>query len=1004
MADGIRRRDFFKALAAGGATTAAVAACADKPEKLIPYLLPPDNVEFVPGMPMEYATTCMECPANCGMVVRTREARAIKAEGNPDHPISQGALCVRGQASLQTHYNPARLAEALQRKGDALQPVAWDAAEQAFADAIRALADRRQIVYLTGNAAGTRGGFLDRWLSAVGASPKLVLDPLAHHNIKAANQLTFRRAEVPQYRMDAATLLVNFGAEFLEVWQNPVENNRLYTAMHAYDDATKRKGRFVHVGPHLSLTGSNADKWVKVNPGSEVVLVLAMAREVLARTRGRSVGTDRERLAAYLEPYTLERAATDTGAEAAALHTLAEDFAKADPGLALAGGNAAATTEGTQLQVAVNLLNYAAGNVGRTVLFGASRQIDLSSSHADVLAAVKRMQAGEVKLLIVDGANPLYHLPPSAQVAGALEKVPMIVSLSSAMDETTARAHLVLPGQSAFERWGDAFPQRGVYSLQQPVMASIYPVKAAEDTLLAVAAKLGVNAFGESKTYRDVLRASWQQVQREVGAAGDFEEFWRTSLQKGGAFRTVSFSSSVRLNPEALSGSPGVAKLAGEGMALIPTVSLRHRDGRGASNPWLQEIADPISQVVWDSWADINPATAKKMGIAHGELIKVTSPQGELELAAYLHYGIHEDAIAIPIGQGHTHSGRNADQVGVNVLALLPSAVDRQSGEFAYLTTRVQVKGSGRQAYLVQTDGSPRQLGREVIQTQTLAEAVAGKAPELREEVLTEGVLRHPWVDFYPLREEQTAGYHHPYRWGMTVDVDRCTGCTACVAACYAENNLAVVGKERMGLGREMAWITVQRFLEGRGDDYKTLVQPMMCQHCGNAGCEPVCPVYATYHNPEGLNAQIYNRCVGTRYCSNNCPYKVRRFNWFNYEWESPLHLQLNPDVTVRSKGVMEKCTFCVQRINRARQAANAQGRNIGEGEVTPACVQTCPTKALTFGNLSDPNSAVARKSMRERKELEQRVRQYEVFPELKQHPAITYLRKVTFEPTHQEA
>jgi molybdopterin-containing oxidoreductase family iron-sulfur binding subunit len=1000
MADGIRRRDFFKALAAGGATTAAIAACADPPEKLIPYLLPPDNVEFVPGMPLEYATTCMECAAHCGMVVKTREARAIKAEGNPDHPISQGALCVRGQASLQTHYNPARLASSRQRQGDAWKDMEWEAAEAALADAIKGVTDKSQIVYMTGNAAGSRGGFLERWLGAVGASPKVVLEPLAHHNIKSANQLTFFRPEVPQYRIEQATLLVNFGAEFLETWMNPVENNRLFAGMHAYDDATKRKGRFVHVGPHVSLTGANADEWVKVKPGSETVLALALAREVLARTRGRSVGADKERLTAYLEPYTLERAATDCGVEAQALRGLAEEVSKADPGLALAGGNAVATTEGTQLQVAVNLLNYVAGNVGRTVLFGASRQIDLSTPYAEVEAAIKRMLAGEVKLLIVDGANPLYHLPPAAQVAGALDKVPMIVSLSSAMDETTARAHLILPGQTFLERWGDAFPQRGVYSVQQPVMVSIYPVKAAEDTLLSVAGKLGITAFSATPTYRDVLRQAWQQVQRDVGASGEFEDFWRASLQKGGAFRTVSFSSSVRLNPDVLRVKPGVVQLAGEGMALIPTISLRHRDGRGASNPWLQEISDPISQVVWDSWADINPVTAKKLGIAHGETMRVKSPQGELEVAAYLHYGIHEDAIAIPIGQGHTQSGRNADQVGVNVLTLLPAAADRQSGEFAYLTTRVQVQGTGKQAYLVQTDGSPRQMGRGIIQAQTLEEAIAGKAPQGEHG----GEHERKHMDFYPPREDQSPGYHNTYRWGMTVDTDRCTGCSACVAACYAENNLAVVGKERMGLGREMAWITVQRFMEGEGDDYKTLLQPMMCQQCGNAGCEPVCPVYATYHNPEGLNAQIYNRCVGTRYCSNNCAYKVRRFNWFNYEWEAPLHLQLNPDVTVRSKGVMEKCTFCVQRINRARQTANAEGRNLRDGEVTPACVQTCPTKALTFGNLADSNSEVSKKALRQRNQREQRVRQYEVFPELKQEPAITYLRKVTFEPIHQEA
>ena len=998
MDKGIRRRDFFKVIGAGGAATATLAACADKPEKLIPYLLPPDNVEFVPGRPLEYATTCMECPAHCGMVVKTREARAIKAEGNPDHLVSQGALCIRGQATLQTHYNPMRIASAMQRQGNDFTPMEWDAAEAAVAGKLKNAGNG--IVYMTGNVAGTRAEFLDAWLGALGASPKVVLDTLTHHSIRAANKTAFRRDEVPQYRIGEARFLLNFGSDFLETWMNPVENGRGYTDMHAYDEShggKGGKGKFVHVSPHTTLTGANADQWVNVKPGSEAVLALALAREVISGKR--IPGGEKERLEKFLTPYTLQRAAEDTGADPKVIKILAREFAQAEPSLALAGGTALATTEGTRTQLAVNILNYVAGNIGKTVRFGASIRIDPSSPYRDLSALINRMLAGEVKVLIVDGANPLYQLPASSKIGAALGKVETIVSLSSAWDETTRMAHLVLPGQSSLERWGDAFPQKGVFSLVQPVMASIYPVKSAEDTLLSLAAKAGVDAFSSTPAYRDYLREAWRKVQKAVGAAGDFEEFWRSSLQTGGAFRTVTSASSVRLDPAVFTEEPEPQpSMRGEGMVLLPVPSLRHRDGKGASNPWLQEIPDPLSQVVWDSWADINPATGKKMGIAHGESIKVTSPQGTVELGAYYHYGVNENVIAIALGQGHTASGRNADHVGVNVLDLLPSLSDRTSGDFAFLTTRVKVEGTGKHAGMVLTSDSPRQLGRGIIQTQSLADARAGKAPE------KEGGGHAPRAhrDFYPPRQEQTPGYYDPYRWGMVVDSDRCTGCSACVAACYSENNLAIVGKTRAGLGREMAWITIQRFLEGKGDDVQTLMQPMFCAQCSNAGCEPVCPVYATYHNPEGINAQIYNRCVGTRYCSNNCPYKVRRFNYFQYEWESPLHMQLNPDVSVRSKGVMEKCTFCLQRINLARQDANEQGRNIADGEVTPACAQTCATKAITFGNLSDPDSRVSGMAMRGKKNQERRVRQYEVFPELKQLPAVTYLRKVTFESSEE--
>jgi molybdopterin-containing oxidoreductase family iron-sulfur binding subunit len=990
MESGIRRRDLFKVMGAGSVAVTA-AACADKPEKLIPYLLPPSNIEFVPGQPLEYATTCMECPAACGMVVKTREARAIKAEGNPDHPISQGALCIRGQAALQTHYNPARIAAALQRSGEKWAELKWADAEALVAQKIKSLADKKQVLYLTGNAAGTRGRFLDAWLAAVGAAPKLVLEPLAVHSIRAANDKAFHRPEVPQYRIEEADFLLNFGAEFLETWLNPVRNNREFAAMHAIDDTKKSKGRFVHVGPHRSLTGSNADEWLSVKAGSEGTLALALAREVAERNKSK-LGGDGERILSALKAHTLEQAAEATGAKAESLKRLAEEFAKAPASLALAGGNTLATAAATSAQVAVNLLNFVAGNIGKTVVFGASGQADGAASFPQLLDALNRMQQGQVKVLIVDGANPVYALPPAAKVAEALSKVDFIVSLSSAWDETTRLAHVVLPGQTFLERWGDANPQKGMHSLVQPVMAPVYPVKAAEDTLLAVAKGLGVAAFNASATYRDYLRTAWSALQKEQGVGGDFESFWRESLRRGGLFQKVAASTSVRFNVDALNGLQTDPQLTGEGLALLATASLRHYDGRGASNPWLQEIPDPVSQVVWDSWADMNPRTAKKMGIAHGDLIRVTSPQGTAEVAAYLHYGVHDDAISIPIGQGHTGSGRDADLRGINVMGLLPAAFDKASGQFAFLSTRVKVEKTGKKAFLVQNDGSPRQMGRELIQTMSLAEVKEGKAHEEHHE--------RPNT-FYINHEKQTPGYHDPYRWGMTVDVDRCTGCSACVAACYAENNIPVVGKERNALGREMSWLRIERYIEGEGDSAQTLLQPMFCQQCGNAGCEPVCPVYATYHNPEGLNAQIYNRCVGTRYCSNNCAYKVRRFNWFNYEFEAPLHLQLNPDVTVRSKGVMEKCTMCVQRIQRAKMAAHGQGREVQDGEAIPACMQTCPTKALTFGNLADPNSQAAKKSLRNEAQKQQRVRQYEVLEELRQQPGVTYLRKVTL--THKQ-
>jgi len=999
MDRGLRRRDFFKVLAAGGASAVAAVGCSDKPEKLIPLLVPPDNIEYVPGQPVEYATTCAECAAGCGVVMRTREGRAIKAEGNPDHPINQGALCIRGQASLQTLYNPSRLRQAMLRQGESWEPAEWDAAEAAAAQALGGVGDKSRIAYLTDRAGGTRAKLIDQWLQALGAGAKVVLDPLASNAQRAASERAFGRAEVPLYRISRASLLVNFGSDFLETWGNPVRQGREFAEMHAANDPSKTRGRAVHVGPHVSLTGANADEWLSCAPGSEAVIALAMARVALER-KGRNLPADeQQRLQAYLQPYTLDRAAADSGSERAQLEALANEFARAERPLALGGGAPLAHQAGTDALVAVHLLNYVSGAVGEMVQFGAAQEASSASPMSDVLALIDRMKSGGVDILIVDGANPAYTLPSASGVEEALGKVKTIISLSPAWDETSRLAHIALPGQSAYERWGDAFPMRGVFALSQPVMAPVFPVKAAEDTLIALGKKLNLHGFDQIAAFRDYLMAAWRTIQRDTGSSEPFEEFWRHSLQQGGVFRQVAASSLVRLNASLFSRPLAMPKLEGEGLALIPTPSLRHGAGEGAVSPWLQEIPDPVSQITWDSWVDINPDTAAKLGIAHNDPVVVTSAYGSVTSVAYLHYGVHRDAIAIPLGQGHTGTGRVADLRGVRAVSLIGAKTDPDSGDLAYLATRVTLaRGDGRPV-VSHTDGSPRQGHRGVIQTISPEAFAKGEKP-----MAAEHGGRHAErpVNFYKPRND-TPGYYEPYRWGMVIDSDRCTGCSACVAACYAENNVPIVGKERVKLGREMSWIRIERFLEGEGDSFRSLMQPMLCQQCENAGCEPVCPVYATYHTPEGLNAQVYNRCVGTRYCSNNCAYKVRRFNWFDYQWDDPLHLQLNPDVTVRSKGVMEKCTFCVQRISRARMAANADGRDLRDGEVTPACAQTCPTKAITFGNLTDPASAVSRKAKRGEHEMDARVREYEVFPDLANKPSITYLRKV-MQSTTKEA
>jgi anaerobic selenocysteine-containing dehydrogenase/Fe-S-cluster-containing dehydrogenase component len=972
MKKGLSRRNLFKYMGLGG-VTAVAAGCEQKPEKLIPMLVPPNDFEYTPQTSYQYMTTCRECEARCGMMVTVRENRAQKAEGNPLHPLNNGALCARGQASMQNLYNPERVAQPGSGRGDARKSVSWEDALKQFVNKVRSA--NGKVVYLGKPTSGSEGRFLDEWLKSVGGGSRIEFSLLNQNAQREANRLAFGRSDLPELYFEEAKLLLNFSSDFLETWGNPVEQARRFTDMHAYEG--KDRHRFIHIGPHISLTGAKADRWLQIQPGSEALVALAIASVIRAKQGSHAW------LASYLGNYSPAKVADATGVSAEKITELAEDVMEHSPSLALGGSSIAATKDGLALHNAVNILNTVAGNLNKTVRFNRTSG-SVPSSHGDVVALINELNAGKVKLLIVDDSNPAYALPASFGFAAAAEKT-FVVSLPSLQSETEHAADLVLPALTAYETWGDATPRPGLYSIQQPVMAPVntFDARGREDVLIATAQQVNPQAFPDLASYLDYLRNAWQDVQQAVGDSQNFENFWISALESGGVFQS-SRSSQVNLRRRVTQVQTSAPNVGGSGLVLLPSPSLFMGDGSGANKPWLQETPNPISQIVWDSWVEINPDTAQKLGITDRELVTVKTPQGEIQGTAYFHFGIHRDAIAIPLGQGHQHSGKAANDYGVNVLDLLPATLDA-AGSVAFVSTRAEITGTGERTYTVNTDGNARQLGRDIAAATTEKELHNGKHHEA-------GHRPQEIVEFYPDRAE-TAGYYKPYRWGMTIDLDRCNGCSACVVACYSENNLPVVGKERMALGREMSWLRMERYIEGYGDDFETRMVPMLCQQCGNAGCEVVCPVYATYHNPEGINAMIYNRCVGTRYCSNNCAYKVRRFNWFNYDFPAPLDQQLNSSITTRDVGVMEKCNFCMGRIMDAKYQAQELGRDVQDGELVSACQQTCPTQAITFGNLMDPESKVSKLAMRD--EQEKRDRQYEVMPELNYKPAITYLKKV---------
>lgn len=989
----VNRRDFLKVLGIGGAAT-LTSCSAEAPEKLIPYLIPAE--EIIPGQATWYTTVCRECPAGCGMLAKTLEGRAVKVEGNPDHPVNRGRLCARGQASLQGLYNPDRIRQPLLKDASGrFHPLGWEEAEGWLIARLEELRKRRQgIVWLTPHLTGALDQLIDRWLRAVGSRRRLRYEPFAYEAIKAANRLMFGLEAIPTYNVQSSELIFSFGSDFLETWISPVMYAREFAAMRAYKAG--RMGCFIFIGPRLSLTAANADRWVAVPPGSEGMTALGMVRVIIAEGLWRGVPQGEiKQLENMVDRYTPHLVSQATGVTPEDLEGLARLFAEADPGLALGGGVAGGGQQATATVVAVNLLNYVAGNLGRTVRFSPLSSLSRLSLHREMVALIQAMNGGEISALFLSEVNPVFSLPRSAGFEQALEKVPLVVSCSSFMDETTAKATLVLPTHTPLESWGDDESWEGLHGLMQPAMEPVFGTRSLGDLLLSLAKRSGgsqAEAFKEESFY-EVLRTRWREIHRQVRPETEFETFWVDALQRGGVFQEMHprhANLNIGALPEALKGLQSFGQP--DNLILLPYPSMNHFDGRGANRSWLQELPDPITQLTWDNWLEIHPEDAQRLAISEGDLLVIKSPYGEIELPAHLYAGVRRGTVAVPIGQGHTAYGRYADphdpnaigfsekRRGGNPFALLSAELESGSSDLLLRSIPVTLTKTRRKYPLASVSGSARQHDRGIAQVIPL------------EKVRYDGeAAGHESEEVHAVRQMYPPHEHPTHRWGMAIDLNACTGCSACVVACYAENNIPVVGKEQLARGREMSWIRIERFEEGPADRPEIQFIPMLCQHCDNAPCEPVCPVYATLHNPEGLNIQVYNRCVGTRYCSNNCPYKVRRFNWFTYPWPEPLHLQLNPDVTVREAGVMEKCTFCVQRITAGKARAKAEGRPVKDGEIVPACAQTCPTRAIVFGDLKDTASEVSR--------LSQNPRRYRVLEHLNTQPAITYLKKIIPNP-----
>ncbi|HEX9887427.1 MAG TPA: molybdopterin-dependent oxidoreductase, partial [Longimicrobiales bacterium] len=827
MTDGLKRREFLKVVGVTGAGAGLVGCSTEQVEQLLPFVVPPEDI--VPGVATWYTSVCRECSAECGMWVRTREGRAVKVEGNPRHPVSQGGLCSRGHSSLQALYNPDRYAGPMVREGGELRQVTWQEAEQRLTQGLQSAGGR--VLLLTGKMGPSLADVADGFVAAVGGT-RVEHDGLSLAPLREATRIAFGADVVPRYDLAEARFILSFGADFLETWLSPVEHGRGFSRAASVTDGPK--ARTVFVGPRLNLTGQNADEWIPIAPGAEAALALGIANAITGGS-GEAAGP----YAPIVERYDPMTAAAAAGVEVEVIEELADHFMNAGPGVALGPGVAGHHRNATAANLAVLILNHVAGSVGRTVHVQSGATSASAAPYGAMEAAIRSMAGGNVGVVLVHGTNPAYTLPPASGFSEAFEGVGLKVSFASAPDETSAMADLILPDAHFLESWGDSNPRPGVYAVQQPAMQPVphFDSKATADVLLAVAGQAGLELG--ARTFYDHLRQRWAALHGASGSSEEFEAWWRRALRVGVvelATEVGAGTPALRSLPLALTFDPPEVDGLGD-FTLVVHPSSRFGDGSIANRPWMIELPDPVSKIAWHSWLEMNPLAAERLGLREGDVVRVTSPHGSVEVPLWIYPGIREDAVALSMGMGHENTGRFADGRGVRAVTLLPAVAEQPSGALVTLATRVTVEATGERYKLATIEGASEQHNRPIAPAVALAdlgvaaaagvaaEAGAGQAAEegghgaLRELQLGGGfvpVETDGEPGDFPLPGSRYGDYGDPEtpRWAMAIDLDKCTGCSACVTACASENNVPWVGEQAVAMGRDMHWIRLERYYE----------------------------------------------------------------------------------------------------------------------------------------------------------------------------------------------
>ncbi len=970
------RRDFLKIMGFGMAAV-TMAACETPVKKAIPYLNKPEEIEA--SIANYYASTYFDTDGSYSSVlVKTREGRPIKIEPNPLSGITPVGTSTRSQASLLSLYDLTRLEGPMKGTSKA----DWKSVDAAIVQQLAQVSSSGKSICVVSSTiiSPATQAAIQEFLGKYSTAKHIVYDAQSASGILKANETSFGKGVLPFYHFDKAEVIVGIGnADFLGTSAGSTSYAHQYAQTRKLGKDKKEMSRHYQFETTLSITGANADYRTPIKPSQEGLVAAALYNAVARKMGGTTISAPSTDI-----KYVKEAAAELVKAQGKAL--------------VVAGSN------DPSVQTIVNALNSMLGSYGSTIDLDAHATLK-AGNDAAMADFVKDVAQGQVGAVIFYHVNPVYDYPTGEQFGKDLQKVSLKVSFSDHADETSSKCDFICPDHNFLEAWNDAEPRKGYFSLCQPTINPIFNTRAAQESLLTWA--------GSEVSYEAYLQSYWRaNIFPLQSKFSSFKEFWIQSLHDG-VFEPKNTSASSVSFAGDLQSAAAVSKAAGSGIELVLYQKIGIGNGSQANNPWLQELPDPISRASWDNYLTVSQKTATELqleGLKEGErgadVVQVEVGGKAVKVPVLIQPGQADGTVGLALGYGRTAAGKSADGVGANAYPLASVS----NGAVIYMASGVKITKTGETHMIAQIQTHHTIMARPIVQESTLSkyQKTPSAGRYFPKVATSKGKKPAATISLWK-------GHSYPnHSWGMSIDLNSCTGCAACVVACQVENNVPVVGKQEVINRREMHWLRIDRYYssDAAADDRHGLeiaaanpevtFQPMMCQHCNNAPCETVCPVLATTHSTEGLNQMTYNRCFGTRYCANNCPYKVRRFNWFNYTNDDRFadvnymsqselgRMVLNPDVSVRTRGVMEKCSMCVQRIQDGKLTAKKERRRPVDGEITTACASACASGAIVFGDMNDPETQISKLIKAEEEE-----RMFHILEEINTHPQVSYLTKI---------